>query len=184
MSQLTSLAFERSIRYVLPFSKCTKAEMINSLGSHGLGEWLQLSQSCVHTSLRERNLRHCGQCPACIERRQAFAAAGISEKIDRNYKVDLLREPILTPGNADYLLRYLDDARSWIGHGDSVRQRLAWHLSGTNIDDDQFNSIARRQRRHSKEVIRTLGHLTVQRTEEHVTSSRNDCGTLFEEVMT
>ena len=146
----------------------------------GSMQWTVQSSASL---MREMRL-DCGQCPGCIERRQAFAAAGVSEKIERNYKVDLLQETILTPGNADYILRYLDNARSWLRHGDSVRQRLEWHLSGTNIDADQFNSIARRQLRHSKEVIRTLGHLTVQRTKGHVPSVRNTRGTLFEEVMT
>ena len=182
MGQLASSVAEQPIRYTLPFATRTKAEMLSHLRDCGLEDWLQLSRSCVHTSLRERKKSHCGQCPGCIERRQAFAAAGIGERAADNYIVDLLADAPLVRDNADYLQRYLDDAAGWLSGDASVRRRLAWHLACTDVPSEQHIAIARRQRRHAREVIDTLGHLTVQRIGKGPTPSRRTRTPLFSEV--
>ena len=182
MGQLASAVAEQPIRYTLPFVASTKAEMLLPLRAHGLGDWLQLSRSCVHTSLRERKMSHCGQCPGCIERRQAFAAAGVCERIADNYIVDLLADVPLAPDNADYLRRYVDDAEGWLSGDPSVRRRLAWHLAGTDVPSEQHVAIARLQCRQAREVMETLGHLTVKNICEGPIPFRRTRTPLFSEI--
>ncbi|WP_349283375.1 7-cyano-7-deazaguanine synthase [Polaromonas hydrogenivorans] len=162
MGELASHVAENPVRYSLPFAALTKAEMLAPLKIHGLEAWAQQSQSCVHTSLREK-ASHCGQCPGCIERRQAFAAAGIAELIVGQYSFDLIEGKTLAPNSADYLRCYLDDAAAWLSGDTSIRHRLHWHLSGTDVPSEQHKLIAERQYRHAQEVMTTLGHLTGQR---------------------
>lgn len=163
MGKLASAVAENPVRYSLPFATLTKAEMLAPLKIYGLEAWAQLSRSCVHTSWRENKASHCGQCPGCIERRQAFAAAGISEPISGHYSLDLIAGKPLTPNSADYLRCYLDDAADWLGGDAAVRRRLHWHLIGTHVPPEQHTLIAERQYRHAQEIIATLGHLTAQR---------------------
>ena len=162
MGELASAVAENSVRYSLPFATLTKAEMLAPLKMQGLEAWAQLSRSCVHT-WRESNTTHCGQCPGCIERRQAFAAAGIFEPISGQYSLDLLEGTPLAPNCADYLRCYLDDAAAWLAGDDAIHRRLHWHLCGTHVPPEQHTLIAERQYRHAQEVIATLGHLTAQR---------------------
>ena len=160
MSRLASLVAEKPIRYSLPFAAQTKAEMLAVFKSPELANWAQLSHSCVHTSLRERNFSHCGQCPGCIERRQAFAAAGIDERIAGKYSLDIVAGKPRDSANADYLRCYIDDAAAWLSNDASIRRRMNWHLFATQVPADQHASMAERQRRHAHEVIATFGHLT------------------------
>ena len=166
MGRLATAVAEHPIRYSLPFATWTKSEMLVQLKQHGLESWAQLSESCVHTSLRDSKAKHCGQCPACIERRQAFAAAKIAEKISDQYKVDLIAGQSIAPNKADYLGCYLDDAAAWLSGDAAVRRRLHWHLSGTHVPPDQHAPIAALQYRHAKEVVSTLGHLSAERFEK------------------
>ncbi|WP_428312764.1 7-cyano-7-deazaguanine synthase [Hydrocarboniphaga sp.] len=163
MSQLASAVAEKPIRYSLPFATQTKAEMLVPLKAQGLADWAQLSRSCVHTSWRERKTGHCGQCPGCIERRQAFAAAGIAEPAGQ-YSLDLVSDPKpLTRDSADYLRCYLNDAAACLANDPLMQRRLHWHLTGTQVPSEQHAAVAERQRRHAQEVINTLGHLSPQR---------------------
>ncbi len=173
MSELASCVAEQPIRYTLPFAALTKAEMLLPLRAHGLDEWLRISRSCIHTSLRAKKKSHCGQCPGCIERRQAFVAAGIGERVADDYMIDLLSDAPLTPKAADYLRRYLDDAADWLSGTSSVRRRLAWHLETTEVPSDEHVVIARRQDRHAREVIKTFGHLTVRHEGKGPSPPRN-----------
>jgi 7-cyano-7-deazaguanine synthase in queuosine biosynthesis len=166
MSQLASAVAEKPVRYSLPFATWTKAEMLGPLKKCGLDRWAQLSRSCVHTSWRQRNATHCGQCPGCIERRQAFAAASIFEATGDQYSVELVAGQSPTQINAAYLRCYLDDAEAWLSQDAAVRRRLHWHLSGTHVPPDQHAPIAALQYRHAKEVVSTLGHLSAQRFEK------------------
>ena len=79
MSELVTKVANSQIQFVLPFITKTKGEMLQELKlTDGVATWAQDSRSCVHTSLREKGKTHCGRCPACIERRQAFLSAGIN----------------------------------------------------------------------------------------------------------
>ena len=182
MSELASSVVDQPIRYTLPFFKKTKAEMLLPLRQHGLSDWLQRSRSCVHTSLRQRKVSHCGQCAGCIERRQAFSSAGINERIEGVYSDDLLTDPPLTSDNADYLQRYIDEAANWLSGDDAIRRRLAQHLRLTNVPAMQYTAIARQQRRHAQEVIDKLGHLTARRISKGAVSSRRAPALLLSET--
>ena len=162
MGELASAVAENPVRYSLPFAMLTKAEMLAPLKAHGLETWSQSSQSCVHTSLRERKATHCGQCPGCIERRQAFAAAGIAE-LPGQYSFDLFAGVKLAPRSADYLHCYLSAAAAWLSDDAAIRRRLDWHLSGTRIPSRQRAAIAEHQYRHAREVMATLGRLSADR---------------------
>ena len=140
--------------------------MLAPLKKCGLEKWAQLSRSCVHTSWRERKATQCGQCPGCIERRQAFAAASISEPAGDQYSLELAAGQSLTPINAAYLHCYLDDAAAWLSGDAAVRRRLHWHLSGTRVPPEQHAPIAALQYRHAQEVVSTLGHLSAERFEK------------------
>ena len=162
MGELASAVAENPIRYSLPFATFTKAEMLAPLKAHDLATWAQSSQSCVHTSLRERKATHCGQCPGCIERRQAFAAAGIAE-LPGQYSFDLFAGIKLAPRSADYLHCYLSAAAAWLSDDAAIRRRLDWHLSATRISSGQRAALAEHQYRHAQEVIATLGRLRADR---------------------
>ena len=162
MGQLASEVADKTVRYSLPFAALTKAEMLISLKKvQGLETWAQLSRSCA-TSLRDRDASHCGECPGCIERRQAFAAADISELVSGKYKLDVIQDKPYSSNNADYLRCYLADAAAWLAGDEAVRHRLDLHLRITDVPSKQHDSIAERQYRHAQEVVKVLGHLTAQ----------------------
>lgn len=179
MSRIASDVAERSVVYSLPFSEHTKAEMLAPLQAYGLRKWAELSRSCVHTSWRVRRTTHCGQCPGCIERRQAFFAAGMTEVAGGQYSFDLARGEPLVPENADYLRCYLDDAAAWLNDDERVRRRLHWHLTGTDVPGEHHAGIADRQRRHAREVLAAFGHLTVQRATKVAASPRETPPSIF-----
>ncbi len=87
ISDLVSHVSDASIRYVLPFSDKTKAEMVARVKELGLEDLAKRSVSCIEHPIR-RGGRQCGHCPACVYRRQAMMVAGIQEDRDA-YKVDL-----------------------------------------------------------------------------------------------
>lgn len=183
MSQLASAVAENPVRYSLPFATQTKAEMLVPLKIRGLGTWAQQSRSCIHTSLREREVvSHCGQCPGCIERRQAFAAAGIPEIISGHYSFDLFEGKKLAQGSADYLQCYLDDAVAWLAGHDEVRRRLDRYLRVTDVPLEQHALIAERQYRHAQEVIATLGHLTAYRPVKVPVEPPGSCPSISKEI--
>lgn len=182
MGRLASAVAQSPVRYSLPFSTQTKAEMLVPLKKYGLEGWAQQSRSCVHTSLRELKVSHCGQCPGCIERRQAFAAAGILELISGHYSFDLFEGKKLSYNNADYLQCYLDAAADWLAGDAAVRRLLQWHLIGTKIPCEQHALIAERQYRHAQEVINTLGHLTAHRRVKVPVEPPGSCSSISKEI--
>lgn len=88
MSELVSLVEQRQIDYVLPFRGFTKAEMVRSAAANDLGDWLLDSRSCIHSSLRVSGKHHCGVCPACLGRRQAYLSGGVAENLP-DYEIDV-----------------------------------------------------------------------------------------------
>jgi Queuosine biosynthesis protein QueC len=128
----------------------TKAQMLQSLRGERLERWAQTSRSCIHSSWRIAGKTHCGTCPACIERRQAFATAGIAE--DACYSTDVLKT-FPRPGvDADYLRVYLDEAHAWLNEDPRPRRRLYTHLRLTDIPVQADEQIALLHTRHSREV--------------------------------
>jgi 7-cyano-7-deazaguanine synthase in queuosine biosynthesis len=181
MSQIATAVAERRLVYSLPFAEKTKAEMLAPLLARGLQEWAASSRSCVHTSLRVRGATHCGQCPGCIERRQAFFAAGMTEQVEGQYGLDLAQDGPLLAENADYLRCFLDNAAAWLNEDSQVHRRLHWHLTATDVPIEEHAGIADRQRRHAREVLAAFGHLTVRR-ESRVPMPRRTRPSLFSEA--
>lgn len=157
MSKLATYVAERPVRFVLPFSDLTKADMVKNLTvSDGLVDWAKKSRSCIHTSIRVPGKTHCGHCPACIERRLAFNVAGIAE--DRNaYQMDVFSEAIKQESDAIYFKLFQHDAQEWLQRKDKPRRRMKDHLRLTGIHEQEDDRIIELQCKHSREVISTFG---------------------------
>lgn len=156
MSELSAQVTESPIRFKLPFESSTKAEVLQRLPTPELAMWTQQSRSCVHASLRQLGKTHCGRCAACIERRQAFADAGIEERLDI-YQTNALAEPPEYPDESDYLHLYRLEAAKWVEGTPSVRRRTINHLRLTEMPPEQDEKVIELQLRHSHEVLRTFG---------------------------
>ncbi len=89
---LVSHVNDEEVRYVLPFAGKTKAEMAARLRELNLEELARKSNSCILHPLLRKGWQQCGQCPACVFRRQALLTAGIAEPKDA-YAVDLFSDP-------------------------------------------------------------------------------------------
>jgi hypothetical protein len=156
MSELSAQVTERPIRFKLPFESSTKAEMLQRLRTPDLAMWAQESRSCVHASLRQLGKTHCGRCAACIERRQAFAAAGIEESLDV-YQTNAFVEPLKDPDESDYLHLYQLEAANWVEHTPSVLRRMINHLRLTGMPPELDEKVIELQLRHAREVLSTFG---------------------------
>lgn len=155
MSELTSSVMEKNIAFVLPFKWQTKAEMVRNLRDvNGLAEWAQKSKSCVH-GLRKKGKTHCGCCPACIERRQAFTAAGVVESL-AGYDIDVLNEAITKKEDRDYLHLSQMEALKWEAGTQSSMRRMETHLCLTGVPLADYDKIRNLQLRHSREIIQTF----------------------------
>ena len=160
IGRLFGLTFERPMRFALPFIHSTKAEMLAPFAANPLlAEWLKQSRSCIHSSLRIAGKRHCGQCPACIERRQAFRAAKITDD-SRDYAIDLLNGGL--PKEPDYLLTYLENARFWTTFHPSVRSRLERHRILSDMTDLSVEAIEDLLVRHANESLTTYVHVELR----------------------
>jgi hypothetical protein len=155
LSALASDIAETPVRFALPFAMMTKGEMLMRLRENGLGPWAQNSRSCVHSSWRIAGKSHCGVCPACIERRQAFAIADIPES--DCYSTDIFGELPKRGPDADYFRLYRDEAQAWLAGDPRTRRRMDTHLRITEIPDDQHEPISALHTRHSNEVSAVYG---------------------------
>lgn len=159
MSRLSTLVTGRTIQFVLPFADKTKAEMIKGLkASKALTAWAQESRSCIHTSIRERGKSHCGYCPGCIERRQAFKAAGVTEDLSA-YQMDIFSEPIEKEDDAIYLKLCQLEAQEWLKRKQRPKRRMKGHLRLTGIPEKEHARIMKLQLKHSREVHSVFGPL-------------------------
>lgn len=158
-AELFSEVAEREVKFDLPFLHQTKAEMVARLvGEPSLVAWAQQSRSCVHSSLRVSGKRHCGTCAACLERRQAFRAAGASENID-DYEHDLFSGH--SPIDAAYFYSYLDNAHGWKTSAPRVADRLAHHWALSSMASLGLPSAQALYERHADEVLLTYGDLVL-----------------------
>jgi hypothetical protein len=110
----------------------------------------------IHTSWRVAGKSHCGTCPACIERRQAFAAAGIPEA--DYYSTDVLKSPPKAGPDADYMHLYIDEARAWIKGDERPRRRFENHLRFTDVPQSEDTQFARLLTTHCNEVTSVFHH--------------------------
>ena len=159
MSELVTHVIGRPISFTLPFSGCTKGEIVKHLLQDGLSVLAQTSMSCVHFPLRDSetyaepgdpNLwkesptikRHipsaakqCGVCPGCIGRRQAFFVAGHIEP-QGTYKHDLFQSALpIADEELDYLkacLMQVDELGN-LAPGQPLPRRFAQHVYGSGV---------------------------------------------------
>ncbi len=156
MSELSSLIVDGPMQFALPFELRTKAEVVASVTSlFGITDWLQQTRSCVHSAVRQTGKTHCGTCPGCIERRQAFAAAGIPEDVER-YQNDIFHSVPVDVNEADYFGLYRYQAQQWLEHSESSRRRMDNHLRLTGVATESVPSIQALQTRHCREVRRVF----------------------------
>jgi 7-cyano-7-deazaguanine synthase in queuosine biosynthesis len=150
MSALGSAVTERSLVFCLPYIDSTKGEMLVRMRGLGIEPWLQRSRSCIHTSLRLPQVTHCGVCPACIERRQAFAVANIEEDATA-YAVDLFQET-LHGGGRRYFDLFLEGAASLLADDPRTLRRLRTCITVTGIGGTEYPRLHRLLRRHAEEI--------------------------------
>jgi len=77
MSEALTLGLDHSIEIATPFLSLSKEDVIKR-GSE-LGVPFELTLSCMNPVLTPGLPQHCGLCSKCRERRDAFAAAGVSD---------------------------------------------------------------------------------------------------------
>lgn len=86
-----SLLAECPVTIRSPLLWSTKKEIVQHVVRAGLAQLLPHSVSCAHLRVGTRQVRHCGVCSQCIDRRFAVLAAGAGEfEPASNYAVDLL----------------------------------------------------------------------------------------------
>jgi 7-cyano-7-deazaguanine synthase in queuosine biosynthesis len=152
LSELASLVFERSFSFALPFLNHTKAEVVGEIAPFPeLARWLLQSRSCIHSSLRVARKRHCGVCPACIERRQALIVGNIAEDAD-DYETDIFA--IDGQMRSEYFQLYAENAHAWRIGDERVRERLHRHRMLSDLDHLSPDSLEALLLRHAHEVHR------------------------------
>jgi hypothetical protein len=150
MSALGASLADRPIAFSLPYRHLTKGEVLRKLRDSGIAQWLQRSRSCVHTSLRTPHVTHCGVCPACIERRQAFAVAKIEEDTSP-YMLDVFRDS-MRRDECDYLALLVEQSAALLEGDPKALRRLKAHMVTTEIDFGEYERILHLLRRHAEEI--------------------------------
>ena len=77
MSQALSLGLDHGVEIATPFLTWDKSDVIRR--GIELGVPFELTLSCMNPVVTTSLPRHCGLCSKCRERRDAFAAAGVSD---------------------------------------------------------------------------------------------------------
>jgi len=80
LSSLAGAVTERELPIDNPFLLKTKAEVVQSLGTHDATDLIALTCSCSHLMFQSSDRHHCGRCSQCIDRRFAVAGAGLLSK--------------------------------------------------------------------------------------------------------
>jgi hypothetical protein len=82
LTEFASLVMDRQLLVVNPYVTKTKAEIVATIESCGVGPLIGQSVSCAHTMFMTKGQHHCGTCSQCIDRRIAIIAAGCAEHED------------------------------------------------------------------------------------------------------
>ncbi|NBX75109.1 MAG: hypothetical protein EBQ92_00945 [Proteobacteria bacterium] len=89
--RIFSAVLQEPITISTPYQWDTKKEVILKLQANGVPELLGLTNSCTRPRTWIGNIRHCGVCSQCVDRRFGVLAAGIEAHDDASkYGVDLL----------------------------------------------------------------------------------------------
>lgn len=82
---------DRQVKINTPYLWLTKKEVVERILFHDFGPLLPRTVSCVHPMVWSTDVRHCGRCSQCIDRRFAVLAAGAGELEPADgYGIDLL----------------------------------------------------------------------------------------------
>jgi 7-cyano-7-deazaguanine synthase in queuosine biosynthesis len=82
---------DRQVKISTPYLWLTKKEVVERILFHDFGPLLPRTVSCVHPMVWSTDMRHCGRCSQCIDRRFAVLAAGAGELEPADgYGIDLL----------------------------------------------------------------------------------------------
>jgi 7-cyano-7-deazaguanine synthase len=77
MARSLSLGLDWPISIGTPFRDLHKEDVIRR--GHELGVPFELTLSCMNPQVGDDEMRHCGRCSKCRERREAFSAAGVPD---------------------------------------------------------------------------------------------------------
>lgn len=82
---------DRQVKISTPYLWLNKKEVVERILFHDFGLLLPRTVSCVHPIVWSTDVRHCGRCSQCIDRRFAVLAAGAGELEPADgYGIDLL----------------------------------------------------------------------------------------------
>lgn len=90
-AEIFSLLAEEPIKVRTPYIWLTKRDIVEQIVQQGFGPLIGGTVSCAHPMQWTREVRHCGVCSQCIDRRFAVLSAGAGEfEPEGNYELDLL----------------------------------------------------------------------------------------------
>lgn len=142
MSDLVTKVAGRPIEFRLPFREKTKAELVRALREDDLSELARDTVSCMHYPRRVAGpAKQCGTCPACLGRRQALSAAGISEPAEK-YQYDVFGSAAVVNAIPDDELNHLKStimqivSLSDLGSDHPLPETLRRHVYGTRVVSD------------------------------------------------
>lgn len=126
--RIFTVVAKRPIEISTPYLWDTKKQVIERITSNGFGPMLSRTVSCVHPILWTKDVRHCGRCSQCIDRRFGVLAAeaGSFDPAD-GYAVDLLTGP----RNADEDIRMAVD---YVKFSRSILNSTPQHFPAENPD--------------------------------------------------
>jgi hypothetical protein len=156
---------EQEIRIETPFCWLTKAQVTRKISDHGFGHLLGRTNSCTKPRTWTREMRHCGACSQCIDRRFAVLAAGL-EELDpaEQYQIDLLvgdrsgeRDLRMAVDYVKFFQRFASSARNrFISDYPQIASALS-HFPGLSADDAK-DRIYDLYHRHAEDVLAVIGH--------------------------
>ncbi len=166
LEDLLSQVAEAPLSVKNPFQWLTKTDVVGRLEKSGYAHWLPLTVSCNHTFKRKSDVRHCGACTQCLDRRFAVLANGLGnlERQD-DYAVDVL-----------YGVREREDERAlaseWVRHARRLSEMTAGAFQGKFVNEllriarpfgnrkDAFDRCHEMHQRHGSAVTRVLSELS------------------------
>lgn len=160
-----STVLEQDIRIKTPFRWLTKTEVTRKINDHGFGHLLAKTNSCTKPRTWTKQIRHCGACSQCLDRRFAVLAAGL-EDLDpaEQYQIDLLlgdrsgeRGLRMAVDYVKFFQRFASSARSrFISDYPQVASALS-HFPGMSADEAK-DRIYDLYHRHAEDVLAVIGN--------------------------
>lgn len=90
-AEIFSLLADEPFEVRTPYMWLTKRDIVERIVQQGFGPLITSTVSCAHPMQWTREVRHCGVCSQCIDRRFAILSAGAGGfEPESNYELDLL----------------------------------------------------------------------------------------------